>query len=203
MIGNGNYQKIEAIFKKNGGFITREDVDKAGVNSWFLSDFVRKKNLQRIAPGLYVDESYTPDDYAILQRRYPKYIFSGVSALYLHQLTDKIPTRLEVTSPQSYNPSRKKIDSLSVRKVSSVEIYGLGVSEVKTIFGNSVKAYDEERTICDVIKFRDKYDAETFVKAIKLYIRRTNNQVKLFQYARMMGIEKEAFELLEVINNED
>ena len=69
MIGNGNYQKLEAIFKKNGGFITREDVDKAGVNSWFLSDFVRKKNLQRIAPGLYVDESYTPDDYAILQRR--------------------------------------------------------------------------------------------------------------------------------------
>ena len=66
-----------------------------------------------------------------------------------------------------------------------------------------MKAYDEERTICDVIKFRDKYDAETFVKAIKLYIRRTNNQVKLFQYARMMGIEKEAFELLEVINNED
>ena len=47
MIGNGNYQKLEAIFKKNGGFITREDVDKAGVNSWFLSDFVRK-NIRRM-----------------------------------------------------------------------------------------------------------------------------------------------------------
>ncbi|MBP5091972.1 MAG: type IV toxin-antitoxin system AbiEi family antitoxin domain-containing protein [Bacilli bacterium] len=203
MIEKCNYQKLEAIFKKNGGFITREDVDKAGVNSWFLSDFVRKKNLQRIAPGLYADESYPPDDHAIIQRRYPKYIFSGLSALYLHRLTDKIPAKLEVTSPQNYNPSRKRIAGLSVRKISDPDIYHLGISLSKTIFGNSVKVYDEERTICDVIKYRDKYDAETFVKAIKLYIRRTNNQVKLFRYARMIGIEKETFELLEVINNED
>ncbi len=33
------------------------------------------------------------------------------------------------------------------------------------MFGNKVKAYDKERTICDFIKRREKYDGETFVKA--------------------------------------
>ena len=71
------------------------------------------------------------------------------------------------------------------------------------MFGNTIKVYDEERTICDVIKYRDKYDAETFIKAIKLYVKKTNNQLKLFKYARAMGIEKKVFEIMEVIVNEN
>ena len=81
-----NYSKIEKIFIKNGGFITREDLEKKNIPSWFLSDFIRKNNLIKIAPGFYVDKNYLFDDYYILQRRYPKYIFSGISALYIHGL---------------------------------------------------------------------------------------------------------------------
>ena len=69
---NTNYSKIEQIFKNNGGFITREDIDSANIPSWFLSDFVKKNNLNKIAPGFYADDSYIADEYFILQRRYPK-----------------------------------------------------------------------------------------------------------------------------------
>ena len=200
---NTNYSKIERIFNGNGGYITREDIDKAGIPSWFLSDYVRKNNLMKVAPGYYVGETFIPDDYYLLQKRYPKYVFSDMSALYLHHLTDKVPVDMEVVAPQGYNPSRKRIDKLSVRRVSNGDIYNLGIAEAKTIFGNRVKVYDEERTICDIIKYRDKYDGETFVKAIKLYVRKTRNQIKLFAYARRMKIEKKVFEIMEVINNDD
>lgn len=201
MKDNTNYSLLEKIFKTNGGYITREDVDNANISSWFLSDFVKKNNLNKIAPGFYADDSYIVDSYYILQRRYPKYIFSGLSALYLLGLTDKIPTDIEVSSPQNYHPFRSKIDLLIIHKLSNKNVYELGIKEVKTMFGNIVKTYDEERTICDVIKYRDKYDGETFIKAIKFYVRTINNQSKLFKYARELGIEKKVYEVMEVVAN--
>ena len=198
-----NYSKIESIIKTNGGYITREDIDKANIPSWFLSDYVKKNKLIKVAPGFYATESYIPDEHFILQRRFPKYVFSGMSALYFHELADRTPDYIDVTAPQGYNPTRNRIDSLIVHKISSEKLYKLGITEAKTMFGNTIKVYDEERTICDVIKYRDKYDAETFIKAIKLYVKKTNNQLKLFKYARAMGIEKKVFEIIEVIVNEN
>ena len=109
---NTNYSKIQKIFKNNGGFITRGDIDSADIPSWFLSDFVKRNNLSRIAPGFYASNDFLVDDFFILQKRFSKYIFSGMSALYLHGLTDKIPAEIEVTAPQNYNPSRKVIDNI-------------------------------------------------------------------------------------------
>ena len=197
------YSQIESVFRNNGGYITRKDIDNAGIPSWFLYDFVRKNKLIKIAPGYYANESYFADDYYILQKRYPKYVFSGMSALYIHHLTDKIPMEVEVTSPQGYHPSRKKIHGLSIHRISNKEIYNLGITEVTTFFGNKVRVYDEERTICDLIKNRDKYDGETFIKAIKFYIRKTNNEIKLRKYAKIMGISKKVFEIMEILNNDD
>lgn len=200
---NTNYSKIEQIFKNNGGFITREDIDSANIPSWFLSDFVKKNNLNKIAPGFYADDSYIADEFFILQRRYPKYIFSGISALYLLGLTDRIPTDIEVVAPQGYNPTRKRIESLTIHRLSNMDIYKLGVKETKTIFGNIVRTYDEERTICDLIKNRNKYDSELFIKAIRSYIKKINNQSKLFKYARILGVENKVFEVMEVVVNDD
>ena len=203
MKDNTNYSKLEKIFKTNGGYITREDVDNANISSWFLSDFVKRNSLNKVAPGFYANANYIIDNYYILQRRYPKYVFAGLSALYLLGLTDRIPIDIEVSAPQTYHPSRDKIDSLIVRKISSDNIYKLGIKEVKTMFGNIVRTYDEERTICDVIKYRDKYDGETFIKAIKFYVRTINNQSKLFKYARELGIEKKVYEVMEIVANAD
>lgn len=194
------YSKLDNIYKANGGFITRKDVDNANIASWFLSDYVKRKRLNKIAPGFYANSSYIIDEYYILQRRYPKYIFTGMSALFLHHLTDKIPVSMEVVAPQGYNPSRNKISNLSIRKISNEDIYNLGIIETKTMFGNVVKAYDKERTICDLVKYRDRYDSETFIKAIKQYAK-NSNQIKLFKYARALGIEKKIFEIMEVITN--
>ena len=196
-----NYSKIEKIFIKNGGFITRENLEKKNIPSWFLSDFIRKNNLIKIAPGFYVDKNYLFDDYYILQRRYPKYIFSGISALYIHGLTDKIPSSMDVTAPQGYHPSRTKIYNLSIRAISNTDIYNLGIIEAETMFGNKVKVYDQERIICDLVKYRDKYDGETFVKAIREYLKKVNDQIKLFKYARILGVEKKVFEIIEVMSN--
>ncbi|MCQ2799931.1 MAG: type IV toxin-antitoxin system AbiEi family antitoxin domain-containing protein [Bacilli bacterium] len=198
-----NYEKIKAIFENNGGIITRKDIIKADIPTWFLSDFSRRNNLVNVAPGVYVRDDYAIDEYYFLQRKYQKFIFSGLSSLYLNGLTDKIPTFISVTAPQGYNPNRHKDPTVSIRRISDPKIYELGVIELMTPYGNVVKAYGPERIICDLVKRRDNYDGETFVKAMKMYVAKYNNQVLLFEYARKLGVEKKVFEIFEVITNED
>ena len=198
-----NYEAIEAIFEKNNGFITRKEIDEEGIPSWFLSDFVKRNGLNKIVPGFYASDEYVTDDYFILQKRYPKYVFSGMSALYLHHLTDKIPEDIYVTCPQGYHPSRNQVSNLRITSISNKHLYGLGIMKIETMFGNEVRAYDRERTICDLIKHRDKYDGETFVKAIKAYTSDHPDQRELFQYAREMKIESKVFGIMAVITHED
>lgn len=198
-----NYKKIESIFKRNDGFVTRKDIDKERIPSWFFSEFVKKNHLRKIAPGFYASDDYAVDDYFIFQMRYPKYIFSGMSALYLHHLTDRIPDDMTVTCPQGYHPSKNPLPCLKVTSISNQELYALGIIEIETMFGNKVSAYDKERAICDLIKYRDEYDGEVFLKAIKTYVNNYLDQMKLFKYAKQMKIEKKVFEIMEVVSNEN
>ena len=196
-----NYEAIKKILEKNHGLITRKEIDEENIPSWFLTDFVKRNRLNKIAPGFYASDDYAMDEYFILQTRYPKYVFSGMSALYLHRLTDKIPEGIYVACPQGYHPSRKVIPSLVVNQISDQNLYLLGIADVETMFGNKVKAYDKERTICDLIKRREKYEGETFVKALRAYLSGSPDQRKLFRYAKEMKIENKVFEIIEVIAN--
>lgn len=200
---SSNYSKILKIFSDNNGCITRKEIDAAKIPSWFLSDFVKRNNLNKVAPGFYSNDYFIADDYFILQKRFPKYVFSGMSALYLHHLTDKIPFFITVTAPLGYNPSREKKEVLKVHWIKDIDIYKMGIIKVKTIFDNEVFVYDKERTICDLVKYRDKYDGETFIKAIKIYVKEKPNQIKLFEYAKAMNIEKKMFEIMEIVMNEN
>ena len=200
---NCNYSKLEKIYYKNGGCITRRDVDNAHISSWFLSDFVRKNKLIKLAPGFYAGEHYMVDEYYVLQYRFPQYVYAGMSALYLHHLTDRIPSYIEVVCVQGYHPTKEKNDQLSVRKVSNSDIYQLGICEVETMFGNKVRVYNEEKTICDMVKMRSKYDSEVFTKAIRFFLKRRYNEARLFEYARAMKIENELFAILEMMKNND
>jgi|LAHS01.1.fsa_nt_gb predicted transcriptional regulator of viral defense system len=198
------YDKINKIFKTRGHSISRTEIDHANIPSWFFYDFVKRNNLTKLAPGFYTSPLYQEDDWFLLQQRYPKFVFSGMCALYLLQLTDKIPDVMTVTAPRGYHPSRKKIGNLSIRYETNSEIYSFGIIEKETLFGNKVRVYSLEKTICDLIKNRDAYDSETFIKALRIYAKRPDkDDVALYQYARRIKIELQVFELMEVILNEN
>ena len=103
-----NEKKLENLLSANGGYITRKQVDSHGIPSWFLTDFVRKQRLVKIDKGFYAQEQWIRDDYLVFQYKYPKFIFSHVSALFLHGLTNQLPAYFEVTGPKNYRPFSPK-----------------------------------------------------------------------------------------------
>ena len=80
------------------------------------------------------------------------------------------------------------------------ELYEIGITEMKTPYGNKVKVYDLERTICDIIRNKKKIEIALFTDAMKRYVdRKDRNSIKLHKYAKIFNIEDELRKYLEVL----
>ncbi|WP_405333501.1 hypothetical protein [Fibrobacter sp.] len=198
-----NEQKLKNMLRMNKGFITRKQVDSHKIPSWFLTDFVRRQGLVKIDKGFYAQERWIRDDYLVFQYKYPQFIFSHVSALFLHGLTDRLPDYFEVTGPKNYRPFSPN-PSVAIHTDSRDETYRLGICKIKTSLGHLVECYDTERTLCDIIKNSRKIDAEIYGKALRLYAKsKDKNTRNLLHYAQILKIENKVAELMTVVLNED
>lgn len=194
-----NQDKMREIIKQNNGIITAKEVSDNKIDSWYLTNLVKKGELERVVRGVYFDPNFDNyDELYFFQLQNKACIYSYQTALYLHRLTDRLPFDNEVTVKQGYNAWRIK-DSVIVHQVKK-EWYELGKAEIKTDMGNIVCAYDMERTICDLVRDRTNQDPEIFSKAWNLYIKKDSKDIwKLRRYAKDFGIAKKIEEILEVI----
>lgn len=189
---------LNSILEANAGIITSAEAQEAGATRPAFSDYVRRRGLEKASRGVYLDPDVFPDEMALLQKRFPKAAFSHESALYLHDLTDREPVPISVTVESSYNASPLKAQGVRIY-YTKPEWYGMGLTEVETPSGAKVRAYDKERTICDLIRKRAAFDPAVFRQAIRDYVRsRDKNLARLSDYARAMNIESRVYEVMEV-----
>ena len=194
-----NYEKILKIIEKNNGYITTNEVVNNGIERRFLTNMVKRGTLVRISKGYYGLPNYIADEYYKIASKSKNVRFSLATALYLHKLSDRNPLIYNVTLPFGYSGSLQKQENVILNFVNR-DILDLGVMEMISPFGMKIKVYDIERTICDIIKNRNKIDGEIFGEALKDYARSKNkNLSKLTKYAKIMKIEKKVSEYMEVL----
>lgn len=194
-----NKEIIFDIIKKNNGIITANEVNENNIDSWYLTDMVRNGELERVTRGVYFDPSYDNyDELYFFQLQNKVCIYSYQTALYLHDLTERLPFINEVTVYQGYNTWRIK-DKVMAHRVKK-EWYEIGITKIKTEIGNMVISYDMERTLCDIVRDRKNQDPEIFSKAWNFYLKKNNKDIwKLRKYAKIFGISKQVEEIIEVL----
>ncbi len=194
-----NYDKILNYAKENNGYITTKEVEGLKINSTFLSNLVNDKKLERVGTGIYKLPEYPIDNFYILSKSSKNMCYSHATALYLHDMSDRIPLVYDITVPYNYSGSLLNNENVTLRYVKS-DIFELGMIEIKTINGLIVKCYDLERTLCDIIKDKNHMDKEIYSKALKEYARSENKDIlRLVKYAKKLDIEDEVVELMEVL----
>ena len=112
---------------------------------------------------------------------------------------EREPSYNEVTVKYGYNAEHLKKRNILVH-TSIADIYNMGVEYVETQFGNIVKAYDMERTICDIIKYKKYIDIQVFTYALKEYAKNKNKNInKLMHYAEKLRVEDKVRNYLEIL----
>lgn len=190
---------LQKLIEENNGYLLTSMAMEKGIKKPYLAKYVKEHGLERVARGIYITDDVWPDELYIIQVRNTAVIFSGETALYLHNLLDREYSEICVTVPTGYNASHLKTDNVQV-KYAAKSSYELGVSMVSSSSGNMVRVYDKERCICDLIAGRNKIEVQSFQTAIKDYMSEKNKKLpKLIEYAEKLGIRDEVMKYVEVL----
>lgn len=182
--------------------ITNKEAEDLGYSRHNLSELTKSGQLERLRPGLYQLKGKVIDDFVLISSNSNRIIFSQQTALYLHDLSDRIPNVFHISVPQGYNTShiKKRYEDLQVHYVKK-DLYELGRTEIRSPQGNLIPVYDIERTICDIIIDREKIDKQIFTDAIKRYFNSPNKNLRrLIKYGRLFKIEDKIRKYMEVLS---
>lgn len=192
-------EKVRDILKDQNGILLTSDLAKFGIPRTYLSILVKNGEIQRISRGVYSAANYKTDEMASIQAKYKGAIFSHETALYLLGLTDRTPFFNSVTVPAVYNASPLKACGAKVYFVSR-DLHLVGLITMKSPHGNNIKTFNLERTICDVLRSRNKIDVQFVNEALKKYvIHKDRNIDQLYNYAKQFKIQKIVREYIEVL----
>ena len=191
--------ELAAIASEHGGIIEAKIAAQRGISKAMLYKLCKEDKIHRIVKGQYILPDDMQDELLSISKRSDKIIFSHETALFLHGISDRTPFEHTVTAPSGCIPSAAIKSECKVYYIKS-ELFELGKTTLKTPAGNDVTAYDLERTICDVIRSRNKVGTETFLAALKLYAANPKKDLnKLNSYAKQLRVEKVLRQYLEVL----
>lgn len=184
---------------KNNNIITTAQVRKLGFSKQTLNSYVKTGLLERIRQGVYILPDAAHDDMYTLMLRSESIVFSHESALFLHGLSDRTPFLHTITMPSNKAvPGSIKDECICFYIKPSW--HQVGLTEKITTFGNVVRCYDVERTICDFLRTRNRCEEETVISAVKnfaVYDKKDLN--RLAAYANKFKVSKELRAYLEVL----
>lgn len=193
-----NYTKLLELAKQNNGYVFTKDLSQNKIAKDYLKFAIEDGILEKVARGMYIESDKFVDLLYVYQMNYSKVVFSSFTSAYLWNLTTRDTEIVYGATPLNYFAKGSRNNTVLVRE--NDDIYNLGITTIKTMFGNIVKCHDIHRTICDL--FSDKYVGDKFVQveALKKYLKLPNKDtVRLMKYAKVLGVDKQLREKLEVL----
>lgn len=192
-------EKIRKMLKSSrNGVITTKQVSDSGIYRGALKTLIEEDIVYQYGRGIYVDNSKLEDEFYLLQCKYSRGIFSHETALYLLGYSDRTPAKFTMTFPKGYNSPSIKNENIEVIRVIP-ENYSLGVIEIKSPSGNTIKVYNLERSLCDVLR-GSVNDIQIINPAMKKYANFKEKDInKLMKYAEQLKVKPKVLNYMEVL----
>ncbi len=191
--------KITALAENNGNLISTAQIVEVGFSKTAITKYVANNELIRVSHGIYCLPDKVIDDMYLLYLKCNLIIFSHETALFLNGLSERTPFLLSLTIP-SDRMLPHSIRSECICFYIRPELFELGLEERKTTFGNMVRCYNAERTLCDILRSRSRIDEETVITAIKKYAELQDKDLfRLYEYAREFKVLSLVKKYLEVL----
>ena len=191
--------EIVEIISRQNGTVTSRDIAATSVSRTMIGRYVAEGLLERVSRGVYVSPAAIQDELLALSKRSDRIVFSHATALFLHSISERTPFvhTVSIRSSDTLSASlRSDVKCFYVRDA----IFGVGLTQVRTQFGNVVPCYDMERTICDIIRCRSRMDDESYLSSLKNYLKSpARNLPRLGEYAARMGMERKLSSAVEAL----
>ena len=127
-------------------------------------------------------------DLLAISCRAPRAIACCVSAAAVHDLTDEIPTAVQIAIPRSGRPPRIDYPPIEVFRFAQAT-FELGLSSVEAAPNERVRVYGPERVVVDLMRLRRRLGEPLALGALRRYLGAPGaHPGRLFELARALGV---------------
>lgn len=183
----------------NKGIIYRtKDLNDEGISNYIISKMAESGELVKICHGVYALDDVSNIKLTDINVIVENGVISLMSAAVVYKLIDGSLGKTTITIDRDQKPPKIPYDMfVYIYTTSSLYDIGLNVYDVN---GRNVKIYDIERTICDILKHRSKYDSQLVKQIVLNYLERDDCDIeKLLYYAKQLRIYNVVKRCLEII----
>lgn len=186
---------------ENKKFITTAELKDMGYSYYKISKLEKDGLIRRINRSTYENLSYKGDenDFFSAEAFVPNGVICLMSAARYYELTNFLPDSVDVAIER-----KKKVVTLPDWPEIKIFYFDpvrmdLGVTEVRE--GDNVfHIFDIEKTVVDIIYYRNKIGIEETSEVLKNYLKRRDRQIdRLYAYAKRLRCEKIVRTYLEVL----
>lgn len=193
--------EIIESFNKTGSTLTTAELNKLGLSAYNIRLLVDEGTLEKIRRGLYriPEKAHEMSELIEVFRLVSQGVLCLLSALSWHELTTHIPKEYSMAIPiKARRPVLPDYPPIQVYYFAPCR-YAIGQMTVR-IDGYPVKVYDKEKTICDLIYYRNKIGQDIVREALDKYIRTKDRNIqKLMEYAEILRVSTIMKRYLEVL----
>lgn len=180
-------KKFHELLIIEGTCIRTRELNEQGFNDYKIKKLITENIIKKIYQGVYqlVDcEKLTISDINVIIENG---IISMTSAAFYYKLLDGEEGKITITLDRDKKPPKMPYEIFNYY-YTTTELYKLGLNIIDQK-GKKIKIYDQERTICDIIKHRSKHSDEIIQEILKNYLGQKNKDMeKLFDYAHQMRV---------------
>ena len=182
-------KRILELISKHGGYASTRILLEAGSHSAQLAALVNAGSLVRLKRGLYtLAQGGNKSELVDVQRSVPGCVFCLGTALSIHGIGTWEPIDVQLAVRRDRRIKLPDFPPIKLFSFSGLR-FELGVMEYKTESG-TILVYDREKTICDILRFRNTIGLDLAMEALREYLKgRSRNIQKLFEYAKALRME--------------
>ena len=190
-----NTQKLINFLKNNNGYVATSDFLNMGISKPLIHNFVDDGFIRKVCLGLYIDNYLIEDEYYIIQKKYSNVVFSYNTAFYILNLISEVPSDIDITTIRG----KRIIGNYNIHYVTEKN-FEIGLVEVLSPFGNPVKVYNAERSICDMLRSENQFNLELQNKILDYYFNSNSKNIdKLIEYSKKFNIYEKVKTIVEVM----
>lgn len=190
-----------AILPEDQKIFSMQELKEKGFSQYKVSKLVREGKLIKLNKSYYENADYRGEesDFYYTEAYAPKGVICLLSAAVYYHLTTFIPDAVDVAIPR-----KAKVSTMPDWPQMSVHHYTddrheLGVITVKE-GGNEFQIYDMEKTVVDIVFYREKVGIEETKEILVTYLQRKDRNLnRLLKYAELMKCDKAMRQYLEVL----
>ena len=193
-------QYYKEIFDRYGGMMRTTQLAEEKVFYPQRQKLIEDGHIEKVRRGYYQwNSSEDFSEVGTVTRLFPDAILCMDTALRYYGYSDRTPGDWHLAVSKDSGKSRFNIDYPFVKPYYiEPTVLELGLTK-GTMDGHEIRIYDQDRVICDCLRYRNKMDKEIFNKAIQNYIADPEKSIpKLMEYAGPLRVKKIAKDLIGV-----